>query len=686
MIRGRPISRLILMITFLAPTIFGQIPTAREKVLEAMRQRPNDPWPRGVGHVLLAVPGSEEMQKAYHEPGGSFSPAVRSFGLSIWITSADGIVLKTSDNIPLSALKQKLVWPQGNLLPSISTEAEEYEALWSVGPENGICRLVLSTRPQADHKVSVVIRSVGPAGDAIESLKWNGQRLRVNGRYCLGIQPEPVSVHVGPEGPAGWKSVRNSTDSCSAQDGWCYARIELAGKGDHTLVIQDSYPRPAPVLPAASTRASLEMKLPDSRFADALDAQVAQLMMGLVSNQTRPGEPVNYPLVWLRDGAFQVVSLVRAGRLETARELARYFAENDFFGGFGAEGDAPGLSLWAIIEVACRIRDKEFDEYLWPHVRRKAEFILGLAATRSPVERFSITPLVPSERFRKEIYEVAKPAEDGLIAGRMDHATRPLFTSAVAYRGLMLASGFAQQIGSKADAEHWRKAAKSLQEAWLRRFTPADEDERTFMCGLFPSWIAAPERAKYEAGLQRHWQAIWNPGKGGLHDPSGNPEPLWTYFNFAHAHNWLYAGRLEPVWETLNWFWNHQASPGLYTWWEGRGEENAFRQWDYVRGWVMPPHVTPHYWSAATHLLLQLDMLCYVDESDELFSLIVGGGIPKEWCSHPMKVHGSLTRIGMVNWDWDGHTMRVTVRGNRCPVRLGPGFPKDAQVKVEYSF
>jgi len=685
MIRRCLISRLILTIASLTAIAFAQIPTAREKVLEAMRQRPSDPWPRGVGHVVLSMPGSEEMQKAYHEPGGGFSPTVRSFGLSIWITSADGSVLKTSDSIPLSGLQQKLVWQQGSLLPSISTQTEEYQALWSEGPENGICRLALSTRPQADHKVAVVIRSVGPAGDAIESLNWNGRHLRVNGRYSIEMHPEPSSVYVGPEGPPGWTRACGSTDSCAAQDGWCYARFVLPGKGKYTLAIQDSYPRSVPVLPAASTRASLEMELPDSRFAEALNAQVAQLMMGLVSNQTHPGEPVNYPLVWLRDGAYQVVSLARAGRLETARELARYFAENDFFGGFGAEGDAPGLSIWAILEVACRLRDEGFDDYLWPHVRRKAEFILGLTKTRLTIERFSIGPLVPSERFRKEIYEVAKPAEDGLIAGRMDHATRPLFTSAVAYRGLMLASEFARQIGSKADAKNWRDTAKSLQDAWLRKFTPADQDERTFMCGLFPSWIATPEHAKYEAGLQRHWQSIWNTGKNSLHDPSGNIEPLWTYFNFAHAHNWLYAGRLEPVWETLNWFWNHQASPGLYTWWEGHGEENAFRQWDYIRGWVKPPHVTPHYWSAATHLLLQLDMLCYLDESDEPFSVIVGGGIPREWCGHHMKVHGSLTRIGTVNWDWDGHTMKVTVRGDRCPVRLGPGFPKDAQVKVEYS-
>jgi hypothetical protein len=77
-------------------------------------------------------------------------------------------------------------------------------------------------------------------------------------------------------------------------------------------------------------------------------------------------------------------------------------------------------------------------------------------------------------------------------------------------------------------------------------------------------------------------------------------------------------------------------------------------------------------------------MLFYVDESDERPSLVVGGGVPAEWCSQPMRVHGMPTRIGAVDWDWDGHAMTVMVRGTRCPVRLGPAFARDARLKVEY--
>jgi hypothetical protein len=654
--------------------VLAQIPTARQEVLAEMEARPGDPWPRGIGHVLLAVPGSIEKQKAYHEPGGSFSPEVGSFGVSIWITDPSGAILQTSDSVPLAEIKENFVWQPGRVTPAIRTETADYHAEWSIQPD-GNSRLVV----RSPRKLTIAIRSVGPAGGPLESLTWSAQQLQVNGRYSIRVTPPPASVYVGPEGPAGWTTARSSSE-CHGHNGWCYARLELAG--DAVAAISDRFPRARPTLSAHGTRSALEMYLPDQRFKDALDAQVAHLMMSLVSGQTHPGEPTNYPLTWLRDGSFQVVSLARAGRMETARELVRYFAENDFFGGFGAEGDAPGLSLWAVAEVAARAHERNFDLYLWPHVLRKALFIIGMMTTKEPVERVSLGPLVPNARQRQEIYEVARPAQDGLIYGRMDHGIRPLYITAVSYRGLVLASEFAERVGQKENAARWREAAASLREAWLRRFTAADKDERTFMCGLFPSWIAAPRKSDYKAGLEAHWKKIWNPDTEKLRDISYDGPPLWPYFNFAHAQNWLYAGEAGPAWKTLEYFWKNQPSPGLYSWWEGRGEENAFRQWEYVRGWVKPPYVTPHYWAAATHLLLQMDMLALVDESDAEPAIVIGAGIPAEWCSKPMKVHGAWTKAGLIDWDWDGRKMSVKVRGNRCPVRLGPGFPTGAGLEV----
>ena len=77
--------------------------TPRLEVIHAMLQRPHDPWPRGKGHVVLAVPGCADASKGYHEPGGSFSPSFGSFGVSIWITDSAGKIVATSDMVVSSA-------------------------------------------------------------------------------------------------------------------------------------------------------------------------------------------------------------------------------------------------------------------------------------------------------------------------------------------------------------------------------------------------------------------------------------------------------------------------------------------------------------------------------------------------------------------------------------------------------
>ena len=96
--------------------------------------------------------------------------------------------------------------------------------------------------------------------------------------------------------------------------------------------------------------------------------------------------------------------------------------------------------LWALEEVALRVNRRDFDEYLWPHVRRKAEFILGMMSTKQPIERIFAGSLVPEHRAVPDIYEVAQPARDGLIAGRMDLHFPLFFITAVSYNGLRLAA------------------------------------------------------------------------------------------------------------------------------------------------------------------------------------------------------------------------------------------------------
>jgi hypothetical protein len=288
-----------------------------------------------------------------------------------------------------------------------------------------------------------------------------------------------------------------------------------------------------------------------------------------------------------------------------------------------------------------------------------------------------VGPIVPKEIRKPDLSLVAEAARDGLIIGKMDGQRPLLYVNAVSYRGLLDAAALADRVNEPADAKRWRAIAAEMQQAWTTAFRPPESDnERSYI--IWSTWVWRSDPAALLRGLQQRW-ATRRDAQGGFRQI-----PLWTYFDIAEAHLWLLLGRQDRAWATLHWFWDHQASPGLYTWWEGKGEE-SFRHWEHVRGWVSPPHITPHYWTAAEMLLLQLDMLAYVDEAAIEPTLIIGPGVLPAWLDRPMRVRGLSTRIGEVDWAWDGRRMHVKIHGNRCAtckVRLGAAFPPGTPLHV----
>lgn len=651
----------------------------RYQVLGQMELRPQDPWPRGIGHVVLATPGSSEAEKAYHEPGGSFSPGVGSFGVSVWLTDQAGKLQATSDNIPINEIEQHLSWDGDRTIPGILTQTKYYQTLWSATKSKD-WQLNLKTQANTHLKPILVIRSPGPAGGPINSLNWDGNKLLINHRFCIAVNPPPAKVYLGEETHPGWSNEKSQITKWEGKNGWGYARLELSQGNTWNAIIQDCTNASSQnSINFTQTQAAIELNLPDKQFTNSLNAQVAHLMMGLVNKQTRPGEPINYPSAWLRDGAYQIVALARAGQLQVAKELSTDFAQHDFFGGFGPEADGPGLSIWALEEVVVRLKEPAYDQQIWPHVRRKVDIILKMLQTKQPIYQPTNGPIVPQYEKNPELTLVAEPAKNGLIVGRMDWQRPVLYINAVSYRGLLCAAAVADRVKQPATARQWRDAAAKLQQAWEKAFqTPKLENDRTYISGLWPTWIAVRQKDVFAQALHVRWQQRRDRQGGFRHYPE------WTYFDIAEAHQWLFVNQLDRVWTTLRWFWNHQASPGLYTWWEGNGEENSFRRWEQVRGWVKPQNVTPHYWSASEMLLLQLDMLAYTYGAAEKPTVAIGAGIPQSWLKYPMSVQKLPLPNGKIDWLWDGQQMQVKIFGDKVNIRLGSAFPPGTPVHVEY--
>ena len=649
--------------------------TQRQIVLDAMAARAGDPWPRWRGHVVLGIPGSPQTQKAYHEPGGSFSPAPGSLGIAIWFGGQDNAAMRMGDQLALVDIQQRYEWSAANAVPAVATRTPAYDCRWSM---TGLDRWELQLAPSATNpqKLGLLLRSVGPAGEPVEHLAWDGRELIVNHRWVVRFDRSDVRVVLGDENTPGWLTAVNNATTCQSASGWGYARIDWP-TGGVRMTLRDTAPCFASPLPPSAVKSTLELDLPDESFAASLEAQAANLLMGLVGKQTCPGDPTNYPLAWERDGAYTVVALARCGQVATAKELAVYFAENDFFGGFGAEGDAPGSAINALVSVALISGDAEFQQWCWPHIKRKLGLIAEMLAAKEPLHKTWVGPIVPCHRGKDGLPIICQPACDGLIVGSMDLHYPVLYINAIAYRGLMQAMALARVLGRSDEIHEVPAMATRLRQAWLRNFENKElANERTYMASLWPTWIVEPNNAAFRAELQRRW--LQEHGAG-----TYPRRPLWTYFTLAEAHQWLFLERPDVVWKTLGYFWANQCSPGLFTYWEGETEENGFELWREIRGWVQPPHVTPHYWTAAEMLLLQLDMLAYVDESQAEPVLVVGAGVRPEWLKGRISVRGLPTSVGVVDWCYDNGELTVGLRGGqRVGVRAGSTFGPNIQVTV----
>lgn len=633
-----------------------QFTPQRHLMTDMMRQDPDRLWPRSVGHVPLAVPGAPEGGTAYHEPGGDFSPQLSSFGVSLWLCDDKGNPVVTSKTIPLHEIHQEFVPSARPQVPAIATQTPYYEATWS---RLDATHWELRFTNRTHHVPAVVIRSVGPAGGPVTSLEWERGLVGINHRWSVRASPSPERVALGDENATGWMTTASSGRSWSGESGWGYARLTFSDKaakiGEEIRVVVSD--RLAPVERKAfygPAPQPLQLTLPEPRFHASMQAQTAHLMMSLVDDETRPGDPVLFYRAWHRPGAYIASALARAGDPRVSRALSQFLGTHDFGGGAGPEADAPGLTIWALTEAAVYIADPVHDQWLWPHIVRKAGRIERMLTAQEPVVETYAVPSPHNFKHgqRTKTALVAQPARAGLIVGRVGEEWPTWYVNAVSYRGLLAAAQFADRLGKARQAVRWRTQAQALHESWERQ--QPTESIHAALAEILPMVAYRP--------------------------PSDSSTIVGQ---LARAHEALRLEQPEAVWALLRRLWNRQASPGLYTWDAPRSNRQEIADgWQFARGWRNEAVVSPDYEAAALLLKLQQDMLAYVEEQGPDSTVVIGAGMVADWRSEPMAVSGLALPGGSIGWAWDGRRMRVTLRGPARTIRLGAAFPKDAEVSV----
>src|SRR5258708_29883645 len=396
------------------------------------------------------------------------------------------------------------------------------------------------------------------------------------------------------------------------------------------------------------------LDVPDRRFSDAFNVQLAHLYMFTVANEPRIS-PVSYPLWWLRDGAYVVVALDKGGFHEFAERACREVAPRDAFGGFGAEGDGPAEGIWMLSEHYLLTRSTDYLRAVYPHVERKAELILKMRHTSEPIKQHNEFR-TPESMLRPESDLLCLPAQDGLIRGRMDHHFPLVWINGFAFLGLSRAALCAEALDL--DGSRFEHEANDVRAA-LGRNAPDlfGKNDRDPNSALWPTGWAS----KDDALISQRFHEFSQTGRC----PQGqhSPEPLWTYFEAGQAHNYLLLGQRERAWVSIEYFLSNHVAPRLYTYSEGNKDENSSLLWQQTRGWDHIKHVTPHGWTAAELFLLLRD--CLAREQGD--TLIIGSGIPAAWMNQPFEIRNLPTYLGKLSFSYEPNTKVVAVEPETPP-------------------
>jgi len=629
--------------------------------------------PRSDARVFLGEPGAPEATKTTVEPGNAFSPGMATFGVTWWLRFPDRSTFFAPELAPLNML----AWSyEDGYLPLIHchTRAEGLSVRHSLFQDGtaaarseAVCARLTLTNPSPEPRpvqVFVALRSLGPAGGPLPALRiapdsfgfWSADRTLP--LLSLDQPPDAIGCGIGDPSPLAREGRTPAESQARDPDGWCFglARYDLTLSPDggwqvnldcpHQTYgnLQEELPGTASPCPALfTTRAEshltgwrerlrlTDLTVPDDRFRHAYFAGLQHLLTASVGDQARIA-PLAYPLPWLRDSVFIIRCLDLAGFHQTARAMTEHCARNDFFGGFGPEGDAPGQGIWALVQHYRLTGDHAWLQSVYPAIQRKVDWLVRMRRADRPLQVVADTPTLAFTHAERASGYICLPAQDGVIMGTMDHgvASSVGWVNHWALCGLRAAADAARALEATTDAATYDAEAAALRTALL---TYAERNpeffrwDRTVNSLLWPTRAWEDEPAQIEKGFDAWWQT--NRGTAAHF----KPEPYWLYFEAAQAHNALLLGQRDRAWQALEYRLRRQDAPGLYGWREGRdgvGTKNAVlggSLLDQLRGCQIFDSIMPHGWSQAEIWLLQRAML--VEEWQG--ALLLFAGIPPSW-------------------------------------------------------
>ena len=382
------------------------------------------------------------------------------------------------------------------------------------------------------------------------------------------------------------------------------------------------------------------LEIPEAKAQQAYLASLVYQFIGRDKAELHAGEGF-YDNLYLRDGAYQAVSLAHAGFLSEAREslefFPRYQRESGQFWSQPGQLDANGYAVWALAEYGRLAGDVEWLKSMFPRLRRAVAWVEKTRRTDRDVMSlfFGIMPPAPADG------ENLWAGKNHILGYDWWNLRAVQSTADVAAR-LGLAE---EETALRAESVAYRRAIlRAVEKTGLAYYPPSYEKEGTHWGNLeavFPSELIGLGDARLGATLS-FVRDEFGRGEGaqpgfieGVIQWTPKTDAIHPYMSLFVTNTHLVRGEQE------------KAVDGFYAFLLHSTSTHGFPEGVYYKKREAWGDTIPHLWAAALYVTTVRNMI--VREAGRELHLL--SAVPAGWLEPGRKVSiaGAPTRLGRVS-------------------------------------
>jgi hypothetical protein len=418
------------------------------------------------------------------------------------------------------------------------------------------------------------------------------------------------------------------------------------------------------------------LDVPEEKVLNSYQASLVYQFIGRDMGELHAGEGF-YDELYLRDGAYQAISLAQAGYLDEARRSLEFFLrrqrENGQFVSQEGQLDANGYAVWALVEYGLISGDKAWLERIYPSIAKAVSFIRS--ARRSEADPgspfYGILPKAPADG-------------ENLWSGN-DHIVGYDWWN---LRALQAAIEAARALGKDTDAAAWKAefgdyrtaVLRALDRTGLPYIPPSYEKEGTHWGNLeaiFPTPLIDPMDHRLTATLD-FVRDSFGRGEGGkpgfiegLMQWTPTTNAIHPYMSLFVTNSFIVRGEQEKAVDGFYSFLLHSTST------QGFPEGVYYRKREAWGGTI------PHLWAAALYVTTLRNMIVREENGD----LHLLSAVPSAWLEPGKKIvfDNAPTRFGRISITAEASKETIAVRFTRPdradPERVLLHLPPDLEIK-----